>query len=66
MSTIVSKEHVAFSFRVEEYAKQETSAGLPPAFMLVSCLAYSLTLKMEVTYTSETSADFQQTTGHFI
>jgi hypothetical protein len=27
---------------------------LPPAFTLVSCLAYSWTLKMEVTYSPET------------
>jgi hypothetical protein len=30
---------------------------LPPAFMLVSCLAYSLTLKMVEIHSSETSAD---------
>jgi hypothetical protein len=30
--------------------------------MQVSCLDYSLTLKMEVKYSSETCADFQQTT----
>jgi hypothetical protein len=32
-------------------------------FMLVSCLAYSSTLKMEATYFSETSVDFQRTDG---
>jgi hypothetical protein len=32
---------------------------LLPAFMLVSCLAYSSTLKMEATCFSETSVDFQ-------
>jgi hypothetical protein len=31
----------------------------PPCFMLVSCLAYSSTLNMEVTCSSETSVDFQ-------
>jgi hypothetical protein len=31
---------------------------LPPSFMLVSCLAYSLTLKMEVICSSQMSADF--------
>jgi hypothetical protein len=31
---------------------------VPPAFMLVSRLAYSLTLSMEVTCSSETSIDF--------
>jgi hypothetical protein len=30
-------------------------------FMLDSCLVYSLTLRMEATYSSKTSADFQQT-----
>jgi hypothetical protein len=43
-------------FRVEEYAK------LAACFMLVSCLAYSSTLKMEVICSSETLVDFQQTT----
>jgi hypothetical protein len=35
---------------------------LPPAFMLVSCLAYSLTLKMEVICSSKMSVYFQWTT----
>jgi hypothetical protein len=39
---------------------------LPPAFMLISCLAYSSTLKMEVTCSSEMSVEFQQTTGRYI
>jgi hypothetical protein len=34
--------------------------------MLVSCLAYSSTLKMEATYTSETSVYFQRTTWRYI
>jgi hypothetical protein len=35
--------------------------------MLLSlCLAYSLTLKMEVIYSSETSVDLQQTTWYYI
>jgi hypothetical protein len=38
---------------------------LPP-FMLVSCLAYSSTLKMEATCCSEMSVDFQWTTRHYI
>jgi hypothetical protein len=33
---------------------------------LVSCLAYSSTLKMEATCSSETSVDFQQATLHYI
>jgi hypothetical protein len=35
-------------------------------FILVSCLAYSLTLKMEVTSSSEVSAEYQGTTRHYI
>jgi hypothetical protein len=33
---------------------------------LVSCLAYSSTLKMEATYSSETFNDFQWATQQFI
>jgi hypothetical protein len=36
------------------------------AFTLVSCLAYSFNLKMEVTCFSEMSVDFHQTTRHYI
>jgi hypothetical protein len=36
------------------------------ALTLVSCLAHSSTLKMEETCSSETSADFQRTTWHYI
>jgi hypothetical protein len=39
---------------------------LPPASMLVSCLAYSLTLKMEVICSSDTSIDIQWTTWCYI
>jgi hypothetical protein len=35
-------------------------------FMLVSYLAYSSILKMEATYSFETSVAFQQTTWHYI
>jgi hypothetical protein len=35
---------------------------LTACFTLVSCLAYSPTLKKEAIYSSETSADFQWTT----
>jgi hypothetical protein len=35
-------------------------------FMWASSLTYSLTLKMEVTCSSETSVDFQRTTWHYI
>jgi hypothetical protein len=39
---------------------------LPPAFVLVSCLAYSSTMKMEVTRTSEISFDFPRATQCYI
>jgi hypothetical protein len=39
---------------------------LLPAFTLVSCSAYSLTLEMEATYSSETSVDFQRNTQPYI
>jgi hypothetical protein len=41
-------------------------ASLPPAFMLVSCLAYFSTLKMEATCFSEASVEFQRTTWRYI
>jgi hypothetical protein len=59
-STDVSEEQVASIFRVEE-TKQETSVKqlyMPSAFTLVSFLAYSSNLRMEVTCSSETSVDF--------
>jgi hypothetical protein len=37
-----------------------------PAFTLVSCLAYSSTLKMEAICFSETSVDFQRNTQRYI
>jgi hypothetical protein len=37
-----------------------------PAFVLVSCLAYFSTLKMEAICSSETSVDCQWTTWHYI
>jgi hypothetical protein len=39
---------------------------LSPAFTLVFCLAYSPTLKMEVTFLSETSVHRQRTTRRYI
>jgi hypothetical protein len=39
---------------------------LPSAFALVSCSAYSSTLKIEAIYSSETSVDFQLTTWRSI
>jgi hypothetical protein len=43
------------------------SSALPATCcMLISCLSYSSTPKMEVVWSSETSADFQQTTWRYI
>jgi hypothetical protein len=39
---------------------------LPPVFTLVSCSAYSSTLKMEVICSSETLVDFLRTTRRYI
>jgi hypothetical protein len=50
-------------------AAAELLAGrlcLPHAFMLISCLAYFSTLKMEAACSSETPVDFQRTTWRYI
>jgi hypothetical protein len=39
---------------------------LPPAFMLISCLAYSSTPQMEVICASKTLGGFQRTTPRYI
>lgn len=39
---------------------------MPPVFTLASCSTYSLTLRMEVTCSSESSVDFQQTAWSYI
>jgi hypothetical protein len=39
---------------------------LPPAFKLVSCSAYSSTVKMETISSSETSVDFKRTTRRYV
>jgi hypothetical protein len=51
-------EHVASIFGVEEYAKQEIS--------MKQVAIRAPTLKMEVTYSSKTSVNFQQTTPRYI
>jgi hypothetical protein len=43
-------------------SRQQAKQG----FMLVSCVAYSSILQMEATCSSETSVDFQPTTGRYI
>jgi hypothetical protein len=50
----------------QEISQDKTDkAELATGFMLVSYLAYSSTLKTEMTFSSETSLDFQQTTLYF-
>jgi hypothetical protein len=63
-STDVSEEHVASS----KPARNQDEAGSKFAayFILASCFAYSSTLKMEVTYSSETSVAFQRITRRYI
>jgi Fe2+ transport system protein B len=59
------ERHVASSFRVKEWAKQETIL-LATHFMLVSCFACFSTLKIEAICSSEMSVHFQQTTRYYI
>jgi hypothetical protein len=44
--------------RISQVRNQKTEFCLLPAFTLVSCSAFSSTLKMEMIYSSETSVDF--------
>jgi hypothetical protein len=60
----VSEEHVASIFRFEKKSKQEsgikqlaTSSGSANCFILVPCLVHSSTLKLEATWSSETSVE---------
>jgi hypothetical protein len=41
-------------------------SNLAACIILISCLAYSSTLKMEVTCYSETSINFYQTTRYYV
>jgi hypothetical protein len=45
---------------------QKVELCLPPAFTLSSCSAYSPIVKMEATFSSETSVDIQRTTRRYI
>jgi hypothetical protein len=47
-------------------ARSQLEPDSKQSFMLVSCLAYSSTLKMKATCSSETSVDFQRTTQRYI
>jgi hypothetical protein len=54
------------TFRLYLQGRRIGRALLAACFMMVSCLAYSLVLKMEAIYPSETSDDFQRTTWRYI
>jgi hypothetical protein len=56
------EEHVASISGFE--AKQETR--MKQVALLVTCLTYYSILKMEATYSSETSDDLQWSTWHYI
>jgi hypothetical protein len=47
-------------------ARNQSELSLPPAFTLVSCSAYSSTLKIEAICSSQTSVYFQQMTRRYI
>jgi hypothetical protein len=64
-STYVSDYHVASIFRVEGKPRKELTL-VAVRFELIYCLAYSSVLKMEPTYSSETSVNFHLTTRHYI
>jgi hypothetical protein len=57
----VLEEHLASIFRVET-----EPALLAISFVLVSCLAYSSSLKLWATWLSEMSFDFRRTTTRYI
>jgi hypothetical protein len=54
------------TYRLHIQCRKICRACLAPAFTLVSCLAYSSTLKVETICSSGTSVDLQQTTRHCI
>jgi hypothetical protein len=66
LTVVVMKSTIFWDITLCNPLKVIAELSLPPAFMLVSCLAYSLTLKMEAIYSSEMSVDFQWTTQHYI
>jgi hypothetical protein len=51
---------------VQSVESQPTRLCLLPTLTLVPCSAYSVTLKMEAIYSSETSVYFQRTTWCYI
>jgi hypothetical protein len=58
LTAVVMKSSIFWDITAELY--------LPPSLMLVCCLAYSSTLKTEVTCSSETSVHFQRSTQRYI
>jgi hypothetical protein len=58
--------HLHFQGRRISQTRNQHEALLATCFTLVSCLAYSWTLKMEVICSSETSVDIQWTTWRYI
>jgi hypothetical protein len=46
--------------------QHEVGSKLAACFMLVSCLTYSSTLKMDAICSSETCVEFHRTTRHYI
>jgi hypothetical protein len=50
----------------QERNQRESGLCLPPAFTLVSCLAYSSTLETEETCSSKMSVDFQRATRRYV
>jgi hypothetical protein len=54
------------SFNILDLLNPNGFASLVTYFILVSCLAYASTVKMEEIHASETSVEFQQTTGGYI
>jgi hypothetical protein len=59
------RRNVVAIFRVKNIPSRK-SALLANRFRLLSCFAYSSTLKMEVTYSFEISVDFQRTASLYI
>jgi hypothetical protein len=53
------------SLQSRRICQARNQESLPHVFTLVSCLAYSSTLKMEATCSSETLVDFQLTTRYY-
>jgi hypothetical protein len=61
----VVKYVIHAGFEVLKRNHREAGSELAPCFTLVSYLAYSSTLKMEAICSSETSVDYQLTTGRY-